>query len=276
MGRVSLVRVDPTRGGHPGEGVPASRRAEDGHRLFTGSAGGGGITCPPCGMPQDLKLAGFFRGRSPPSGEPNCYRGALMVSPWCLVPPQARDSVDSRPLLGQHPPGPKTPRTQGGGGAHEVVILPARYPPGVQAPGLRYVDPPESGPLPPIAPPLSLPCQSRGCGFPACAPLCFLPEVALPRQCIRARVPSNQPADPRGRPAPESPVLSAANRACGLPLGPSSGVLDGVASPGAAPASPVGPRRSGPVRRPPGCLGRGAIPASAQPGPPVGATSQRR
>ncbi|KAJ1108137.1 hypothetical protein NDU88_005519 [Pleurodeles waltl] len=165
-GRVSLVRVDPTRGGHPGEGVPASRRAEDGHRSFTGSAGGGGITCPPCGMSQDLKLVGFFRGRSPPSGEPNCYRGALMVSPWCLVPPQARDSVSSGPLLGQHPPGPKTPRTLGAGGAHEVVILPVRYPPGVQAPGLRYVDPPESGPLPPIAPPLSLPCQSR-CVFGA-------------------------------------------------------------------------------------------------------------
>ncbi|KAJ1123903.1 hypothetical protein NDU88_002370 [Pleurodeles waltl] len=256
-----------------------------------------------------------------------------MVSPWCLVPPQARDSVNSGPLLGQHPPGPKTPRTPDGGGAHEVVILPVRYPPGCRLQDSGMWIHPSQGPClqsllrsrsraragafsalhisggEPADDLLgrggdtpSVRCQGPvGPRFRAIGPVDPLlvvrdnvsrgPEGAYflrvplyasylrsrcPNQCIGVRAPGNRPADPRGRPAPESPILSAADRACGLPLGPSSGVLDGVASPGAALAAPVGPRRSGPVRRSLGCPSRRAVPASARPGPAVGAAPQRR
>ncbi|KAJ1097253.1 hypothetical protein NDU88_002378 [Pleurodeles waltl] len=54
-------------------------------------------------------------------------------------------------------------------------------------------------------------------------------------RCQCPAVPRNRPADSRGRPALESPILSAAVRVCGLPPGPSTGVLGGV--------SPLGPLR---------------------------------
>ncbi|KAJ1140112.1 hypothetical protein NDU88_006472 [Pleurodeles waltl] len=215
-------------------------------RSFTGSAGGGGITCPLRYVP-GLKLVQLLLWRT---------HGEFMVPG---VPAGA----------GQH-----RPRATPGSAP---ACLASSVSPRAQAPG-------PSGPLPPVAPPLPLPlpCQSR-CSFGAShfgggsqrmvfwggggdtpSIRCQCPVVSrirvtgpvdslllvrgnvsrgpegaefplaplyasylgsrCPSQRIGVRVPGNRPADPRGRPAPESPILSATVRVCGLPLGPSSGV----------------------------------------------------
>ncbi|KAJ1170267.1 hypothetical protein NDU88_002147 [Pleurodeles waltl] len=143
-----------------------------------------------------------------------------MVSSWCLVSPQARDGVDPGPLPGQRPP-----------------FLPVRY-----LPGRRLQDP--QGPF------LQSLLRSRSRARVEGAEFLLAPlyisylGTCCPSQCIGVRVPGNRPADPQGRPAPESPILSAAVRKCGLPLGPSSGVLGGV-----SPPAPLRQPRSVPAGR---------------------------
>ncbi|KAJ1106704.1 hypothetical protein NDU88_004104 [Pleurodeles waltl] len=176
--------------------------------------------------------------------------------------------------------------------------------PWAQVSGLWYVDPPESGPSPPIVPPLSLPRRSRcvfgasqfgggsqwmtfwggggdtpsvRCQVPAGpgsratgpvdpllvvrnyvswgpedadfqhAPLCasYLLRSRCPSQCISVRAPGDRSADPRGRPAPDSPIFSTADRACGLPLGPFLGRVGWCGAPGRCSGSPG---RAPPVR----------------------------
>ncbi|KAJ1218606.1 hypothetical protein NDU88_006184 [Pleurodeles waltl] len=62
--------------------------------------------------------------------------------------------------------------------------------------------------------------------------------------------------------APETPNLSAADRACGRPPGPPLGRAGWRGAPGAAPGAPVGPPRPGSVCRSLGGLGRRAVPTS--------------
>ncbi|KAJ1100476.1 hypothetical protein NDU88_005562 [Pleurodeles waltl] len=227
-----------------------------------------------------------------------------MVSSWCLVSPQARDSGDPGPLPGQRPPflpvrylpgrrlqDPQGPCLQSllrsrsrafgashfGGGEPADDLLGRGRGPSIRCqcpvvPRFRVTGPSDS----------LLLVRGNVSRGPEGAEFLLVPLYVsylgscCPSQCIGVRVPGNRPADPRGRPTPESPILSAAVRICGLPLGPSSGVLGGVSPPGAAPAAPVGSRRPGPARRSPGYLGRRAVPASVRPGPSVGAAHQRR
>ncbi|KAJ1125639.1 hypothetical protein NDU88_004063 [Pleurodeles waltl] len=98
----------------------------------------------------------------------------------------------------------------------------------------------------------------------------YLLRSRCPSQCIGVRAPAVWSAEPRGPPAPESPILSAADRASGRPLGPplrragwrgAPGCCSG--SPGLAP--PVGVSMPFDWRsRPEGGsrFGRGLVPGS--------------
>ncbi|KAJ1191767.1 hypothetical protein NDU88_001083 [Pleurodeles waltl] len=124
-----------------------------------------------------------------------------MVSSWCLVSQQARDSVDPGPLLGQRPP-----------------FLPVRYPPGrrlqdPQGPCLQSLLRSRSrarvGPVDSLL--LVRGNVSRG---PEGVEFLLAPLYVsylgscCPSQCIGVRVPGNWPADPRAAP-PRSHPFSA-------------------------------------------------------------------
>ncbi|KAJ1115504.1 hypothetical protein NDU88_003728 [Pleurodeles waltl] len=233
-----------------------------------------------------------------------------MESSWCLVSLQAQDGVDPGPLLGQRPPFlpvryPPGRRLQDPQGPCLQSLLRSRSRARAGAPSAPHIlggrsqrmiiwgrggDTPSIRCQCPVVPRFRVtgPVDSlllvrgnvsrgpEGAEFPLAPLYASYLGSRCPSQCIGVRFPGNRPADPRGRPAPESPILSTAVRVWGLPLGPSLGVLGGVSPQGAAPAAPVGPHRSGPVRRLPGYLGRRAVLASVRPGPSVGATHQRR